>query len=401
MDRTLLQSVFVWPSVLLLHCSIHSAFAVSQYQARDLGPSSGTSWARAVNDSAVSTGAMSVAGGAYNAFIYQNNTLTNIGNLVSGNGATADGYGINNSGVIVGRAYNDAGQHLPFIKESGGMQPLSTLPSGKGAANAINSSGVIAGWSDDAAGKRQATRWTGGAISAINPATGQQNSYATAINTAGAVVGSSFDSAPQNKAFFWSAGVTTILQPLSGRAYAIALGLNDADWAIGQSYSSGPSVDPLATLWRNGQRINLGALSFGSSVAEGINNSGQIVGNVGFFSSGFLWESNVMYDLNSLLVAGSGLTIVDAAAISNNGYIVGQARNAQGQFHAVLLTPVPEPASALLLCCALALIARRRGSATLLRNELRPFGIDCVPLQFITSLPLATIPKGKTRKGKG
>jgi len=50
-----------------------------------------------------------------------------------------------------------------------------------------------------------------------------------------------------------------------------------------------------------------------------------------------------MTNLNSLVPAGSGLTLDNAVAINNNGQILVQATNASGAEEAVLLTPVAAP----------------------------------------------------------
>jgi hypothetical protein len=46
---------------------------------------------------------------------------------------------------------------------------------------------------------------------------------------------------------------------------------------------------------------------------------------------------------------GSGFTLLSANGISDSGYITGQAFAPDGQTHAFLLTPVPEPAGLVLL----------------------------------------------------
>jgi probable HAF family extracellular repeat protein len=76
----------------------------------------------------------------------------------------------------------------------------------------------------------------------------------------------------------------------------------------------------------------------GSNVAHDINDSGQIVG----WSAGraYIYEDGVVTDLNTLIPAGSGLTLVQARGINNAGQIVGVARDAANRSHAVLLTPV-------------------------------------------------------------
>ena len=64
--------------------------------------------------------------------------------------------------VVVGRAYNAAGQWRAFRwTELGGMQVLGTLGGGDNWANGVSADGsVVVGWARDAAGEYRAFRWT-------------------------------------------------------------------------------------------------------------------------------------------------------------------------------------------------------------------------------------------------
>jgi probable HAF family extracellular repeat protein len=57
-----------------------------------------------------------------------------------------------------------------------------------------------------------------------------------------------------------------------------------------------------------------------------------------------------MFDLNDLLLNASGWTLTEAAAINDNGQIVGLGRNGLGQTEAFLLTPVPLPGTQRSVC---------------------------------------------------
>lgn len=122
------------------------------------------------------------------------------------------------------------------------------------------------------------------------------------------------------------------------------------------------------------------------SIAWGINDSGDVVGfsnpvvnsrNEEDFRA-VLWKWRIevlpdgseqpvieLYNLNDLLVgpAGVGWTLLGAQDVNNAGQIVGYGFNPQGQMRAFLLTPVPEPAVAvliLLLGGCLAAVRRNR-----------------------------------------
>ncbi len=110
---------------------------------------------------------------------------------------------------------------------------------------------------------------------------------------------------------------------------------------------SGASAIPTAFLYSNGQMVSLGALPGGqTSGANAINDAGQVVGwssTASGPSDAFVDSNGVMTDLNSLVPAGSGLTLVDGIAINNSGQIAADAVDAAGDEHAVLLTPVASP----------------------------------------------------------
>ena len=62
-------------------------------------------------------------------------------------------------------------------------------------------------------------------------------------------------------------------------------------------------------------------------------------------------------------VAGTGWSLIEAAAINDSGQIVGYGFNPLGQEHAFILTPVPEPEVYLMMgvgVCLAGVIARRR-----------------------------------------
>jgi probable HAF family extracellular repeat protein len=104
---------------------------------------------------------------------------------------------------------------------------------------------------------------------------------------------------------------------------------------------------------------DLGTLGGEYSVAEGINNAGQVVG-MSFSATGderaFLFNGNTMIDLNTLIdPPSSGYTLEEARAINDNGQIVGYGYNySTHQEDAYLLTPVPEPLTVVALAIGIA-----------------------------------------------
>ena len=154
-------------------------------------------------------------------------------------------------------------------------------------------------------------------------------------------------------AFLYANGTMNDLGTLGGN-FSVAYGINASGQVVGNSTISGNSTRH-AFLYTNGTMEDLGSLG-GDSSAVGINAGGEIVGwadTAGDASEhAFLYSNGSMIDLNNLIAPDSGWTLDDAAAINDNGWIVGVGYNPSGQGDAFLLTPIPEPSTFALLCAA-------------------------------------------------
>jgi probable HAF family extracellular repeat protein len=112
---------------------------------------------------------------------------------------------------------------------------------------------------------------------------------------------------------------------------------------------------------------DLGTLGGSGSVAYGINNNGQVVGQSDMSIGSphaFLYSGGQMMDLNTLLPANSGWVLLDARAINDAGQIVGGGSFQDGRPRAFLLTPTPEPATFVLCGGALVGLVLLRHRAT-------------------------------------
>ena len=170
---------------------------------------------------------------------------------------------------------------------------------------------------------------------------GGPQSVAYGINDSGQVVGTSapVGFAPRH-AFLYSGGVMKDLNDLvSGGGSAtlgIAYGINDSGQITGMG---GPGYG--AFLFSGGGVQDCGTLYGNSSRGYAINASGEVVGGS---DHAFLYSGGVMQDLNSLIDPLFGWALNNAWAINNSGQIVGEG-TIDGQVHAFLATPVPEPSS--------------------------------------------------------
>ncbi len=100
---------------------------------------------------------------------------------------------------------------------------------------------------------------------------------------------------------------------------------------------------------------DLGVLNptYNGSFPVGMNGRGDVVGYSEISSTAMLafisYNGGLMKDLNSLISPSSGWTLEEASGINDSGLIVGTGYNPQGQEHAFLLTPTPEPSMIVLL----------------------------------------------------
>ncbi len=88
--------------------------------------------------------------------------------------------------------------------------------------------------------------------------------------------------------------------------------------------------------------VNLGTFGGFNSAALAMNSYGQIVGwaeNMSLTDHAFLWQNNVMYDLNEFIASNSGWVLQSATAINDAGQIVGTGQDGTDQnTRAFLLT---------------------------------------------------------------
>ena len=279
--------------------------------------------------------------------------------------------GINDLGQAVGEAetavpdpdgedFCGFGTHhscRPYLWQNGSMSALPTLGGNNGSASDINDRGEIAGTAQTAVSDPTCSPskplqtvlpvlWEKGRVRALPTVDHDPDGVAFAINDQGHAVGGTGDCAGANHAVLWE---NDIAVPLKDLGYgATAQGINHRGQIVGIVNSPGTIY---AALWENGALTNLRTLPGDfAAIATGINNRGQVVGSTldtGFnWVHGFIYQDDVMTDLNTLFPASSNLYARMADKINERGQIVGMATVCSGphagDIHAFLATPVNE-----------------------------------------------------------
>jgi probable HAF family extracellular repeat protein len=280
--------------------------------------------------------------------VWYQGTLTDVGGL-GGNSTFVED--VNASGQVVGRSTEANGYMRAFVWENGTMTPLPNLGGEEGFATAINNAGQIIGYTDNipggSVGGHRATFWSSSHVAMdIGTVSPDNASRALALNQLGGVAGVSLPgvgSAFGNDAFYWNgSSITPFILNRDPFQFDVK-GINDLGQIVGRLNSTG-------YVWQNGVLTDLGTLGGSSSLANSINNAGQIVGRSAIAAGpahAFIYASGQMLDLNSLVADLSDWESLNIAYdINEHGQIVGTGRYRGSVANEVfLLTPiaVPEP----------------------------------------------------------
>ncbi|MCC7165074.1 MAG: DUF3466 family protein [Anaerolineae bacterium] len=216
-----------------------------------------------------------------------------------------------------------SGQANPSAKPRYTVTDLGTLGDAFSQADGINEHGQVVGKSTFASTLYHAFLWDDGTMTGLGTLPDTERSFAMEINDAGQVVGASLhidnNSVGYYSAFLWQNGG---MQPLGtfGGPQSVAEAINNFGQVVGSAEITGPPARYHAFLWQNGAMQDLGTLGGAQSSALDINDVGEIVGQASTASPtqshAFLWQNGTMQDLG-------GGDSSSAQAINNARQVVG------------------------------------------------------------------------------
>ncbi len=356
----------------------------AHYRVIDLGTLGGTfGVAYGINNAGKAGGGATLANGNQHSFLWTlSGGMHDLGTLGGPNSAaggpnsrtqlavlsdttTTDPFGENFCGFGTGLIC------LGAVWQKGVMTALPTLGGNNGAAIGINNRGQVMGYAENDSKDTacpapqvldyEAVIWgpQPGQIQELPPLPGDTVGFALGINDKGQDVGSSGSCAdtplvPQPigpHAVLWDNGSPINLGSLGGQLISTGAAVNNRGEVVGASDLPGDRALHSFLWTRETGMRDLGTLPGDINslpgATGGINNRQQVVGwsckKTGKCRA-YLWENNVMTDLNSLIPAHSPLHLVIAFAINDNGVIVGQAvQKKTGATHAFLATPLRDP----------------------------------------------------------
>jgi probable HAF family extracellular repeat protein len=258
------------------------------------------------------------------------------------------------------------GTHLtcrPFLWQFLQMSALPTLGGNNGQASAINNRGQIVGFAENGAldttcppgttNNRIAlpVKWEKGAAKALPLVGNDVDGDAFWINDQGQAVGYSGNCTTALHGVSWENDIVAPLLDLG--TGAIAQGINNRGQIVGQ-VGSADGTTFYAAVWQNGANGAVTNLltppGDAAAFASGINDRGQVVGSSldskSNWSHAFIWQDNVMTTLDTLFPASSNLNPVMANKINERGQISGMAIVISGpdagNIHAFLATPAKQ-----------------------------------------------------------
>lgn len=257
--------------------------------------------------------------------------------------ATAEA--LNDADTVVGESDNGNFTALEWPDGSTptDLQLLPTLANKffQTQATSINDNGLIVGFGEGPGSHGDTTigfTVHGSTVTLLPELPKGVDAHPIAVNGTGTTIVGDADTNTQGEVpVEWVNGAIKALPFLPGGTDgAKALAINDSGQAVGADTLSS-DLNAHAVLWANGTVTDLGFGDTGDAEATSINASSVIVGDGG--GHAFIHQNGTSTDLNTLIPAGSGVTLATASSINDHGVIVGTAVNARGLDVGFELTP--------------------------------------------------------------
>jgi probable HAF family extracellular repeat protein len=339
MNKRTRLSILLVLGILTFFCTASNSEAhKARYRYIDLGTLGGRySWGNGINNWGQVAGVSETQNGEYRGFLWNGKKMKDLG--VLDKDVFSGVWSINDRGQAVGFSVGSDNLLRAVFWDREGLHELDTLGGTENDALGIGTNGEIVGWATTHDEILHAVLWDSEGVIDLDPSQTMM-SLASSINKKGEVVGGAFFSQDaQYHAALWNDQGTQDLGTLGGNeseAYAI----NDQGEIVG--WCDLPGDVWHACMWNSrGDLADLGALDGSYSEAFSINGHGEVVG-VYYLDADleqvrpFLWTKRQgMVDLNTLTELPPGVTLIQALAINDFGWIA--ATNSSGT--ACLLIP--------------------------------------------------------------
>jgi probable HAF family extracellular repeat protein len=283
--------------------------------------------------------------------------MTDLGTL---GGSESTPTGINNAGAVVGYSPNSAGWWNAFVWRNGTIANLGTLPGGiRSGAHAINDSGNIIGWSQatpDVQSPQVAAQFTGGvtALAGLDSTAFDVNSFGVATGFAPSSV-----TGMRHAVMFRYGAVIELAVPDRPGTLSFGVAINDSEYVAGHYVDYWAGLQRSFIVSANGAMTDLGTLpGYNATQSYAMNNYGMVVGGVGNGAStstalrAFVYGDCRIVDLTNMIDPASRLkpyvTLSAGRDINNSGWIVASGTDSRdpGRYpRAYLLKPVGPPSN--------------------------------------------------------
>lgn len=345
-DMSARLRTFIGLALFASQAAFSLVHAQTSYELVPLGSlGGGTTEANAINSVGEVVGcSLAVINGSttLRAFVYRNGLMMDISSLATdGTSCASD---INDAGEITGYSAAPTGESRAFIYKNGTMTSLGNQGSSS-EGNSINNDGLIAGaangFNGSYAGAFRYDERLPQPQFDIGNLGGGIITQARSINAAGDITGWAVNADSRGTSFLYQNGVITDLGLVVGFP-SIADAINDLGQVVGSRVPGG------GYLYANGVVTTVPGLQGNDSSPRGVNNQSQIVGSSWAVTGNhaFVFSQGQSVDLNDVITASSPdkpfVTLEGATGINENGWIVaGGLDSRTGVRGAYLLRPVP------------------------------------------------------------